>query len=540
MRPATLALGALLTLPSLASATDPVVSHCHLPRWTSPEPDLGQYVEIEGDTAVVGNSAGSLVRVYRRTGTTWTATQTLVGAVESGFGVALALNGEYLAIGAPFDDTVGANAGAVHIYRLIGNNWSYETTLYDDTPSVNGFYGISVDLDGHFLAAGASGDAGGGSAHVYLRTFSDWLPAATIGALGTDALGTSIALGAGPGDFHTHLFVGDSSDDVAGVNAGAVHAFSVVPGFATPGPVLRPLELDASDLFGGDVAFDDGVLVVGAFGDDDQGSVSGAAYVYNVPDAAGVVPLTLKQKLVPADGTAGDEFGRSVDVDDGRVLVGARLFDGGGAATGKAFVFQANALTGTWFTVDTLAAGDGSASDNFGWDVAISGQAVLAGAPGVDAGGGKSGAAYLFSLSPGSGMSGECPCPVLGSQAYYGEGKPGSLGMPYLSASTHPIPGSKHLLGLKNVLTGVAPVLAFGLVPGEIPFDDGALLVADLHLVNMPVVGVLNQVGIGWDVPSDPLLCGVSLYTQALFFDPAATGSLKTAQTAGLELTIGY
>ena len=40
-------------------------------------------------------------------------------------------------------------------------------------------------------------------------------------------------------------------------------------------------------------------------------------------------------------------------------------------------------------------------------------------------------------------------------------------------------------------------------------------------------------------LPSDAMLCGANLYLRALFFDPAAGGFYHTAQTAGLQWTLG-
>ena len=68
-------------------------------------------------------------------------------------------------------------------------------------------------------------------------------------------------------------------------------------------------------------------IVVGAFQDDDDGSSSGSAYVYNL-DGTGEV------KITASDAAAGDEFGKSVAVGGDKVYVGASKEDTGGGDTG--------------------------------------------------------------------------------------------------------------------------------------------------------------------------------------------------------------
>jgi hypothetical protein len=84
-------------------------------------------------------------------------------------------------------------------------------------------------------------------------------------------------------------------------------------------------------------------LVVGAYGDDDNGSDSGSAYVY-YGSATGISSAS-EDKLVASDGAAEDYFGYSVsgagDVDgDGYhdVVVGAHGDDDNGSDSGSAYV----------------------------------------------------------------------------------------------------------------------------------------------------------------------------------------------------------
>src|SRR5690606_13989379 len=67
------------------------------------------------------------------------------------------------------------------------------------------------------------------------------------------------------------------------------------------------------------VAISGDYAVIGAYQDDDNGSNSGSAYVFERISGT----WTQTQKLTASDGAAGDFFGRSVAISGGLVLSGA-------------------------------------------------------------------------------------------------------------------------------------------------------------------------------------------------------------------------
>jgi hypothetical protein len=82
---------------------------------------------------------------------------------------------------------------------------------------------------------------------------------------------------------------------------------------------------------------DTGVLAVGAFGDDDSGIFSGAAYIYRLSlDAV----WALDTKLRASDSQANDNFGVSVGIDGERAVIGAWKADGSGPQSGAAYGFD--------------------------------------------------------------------------------------------------------------------------------------------------------------------------------------------------------
>lgn len=81
-------------------------------------------------------------------------------------------------------------------------------------------------------------------------------------------------------------------------------------------------------------------------------------------------------------------YGGAVDIDDSTAVVGARNY----LSNGGAFVYRLSG--GNWNLEQILTASDGASGDNFGRDVAISGNKIVVGADGNNSG---TGAVYLFS-----------------------------------------------------------------------------------------------------------------------------------------------
>jgi outer membrane protein assembly factor BamB len=145
------------------------------------------------------------------------------------------------------------------------------------------------------------------------------------------------------------------------------------------------------DYFGWAVGISDGLVLVGARLDDDLGSRSGSAYVFDASTGQQIL------KLLASDGAESDNFGFAAAIDGGLALVGSPGADGGSTDSGAVYVF--NASTGEQLM--KLVATDGTAGDIFGRAVAISNNIAVIGAPGDTDNGDFSGSAYLFDLKTG-------------------------------------------------------------------------------------------------------------------------------------------
>ena len=77
---------------------------------------------------------------------------------------------------------------------------------------------------------------------------------------------------------------------------------------------------------------------MGAYGDDDNGSASGSAYTF-YRNQGGTNNWGEVEKIFANDGTASDYFGWSVSIDEDTVIVGAYGDDDNGSTSGSAYVY---------------------------------------------------------------------------------------------------------------------------------------------------------------------------------------------------------
>ncbi len=111
------------------------------------------------------------------------------------------------------------------------------------------------------------------------------------------------------------------------------------PAYADLGDQLFKLLPDdgaINDQFGISVAISGATAIVGAPFDDDNGSQSGSAYLFDT--TTGV----LITKLLPDDGAEGDRFGRSVGISGNIAIVGAHFDNDNGLQSGSAYLFDAS------------------------------------------------------------------------------------------------------------------------------------------------------------------------------------------------------
>jgi uncharacterized protein (TIGR03437 family) len=365
-------------------------------------------VAVSGDTLVVGaesddigsnNNQGSAY-VYVKSGVGWKLQQKLTaddGAAGDRFGGSVAISGDAVVIGAPFDDTAtNADQGSAYVFVRVGAVWTLQGKLTANDGAANDGFGGAVAIGGDALVVGADGDSveaneAQGSAYAFARSGPVWsfqqkLIAQDGGRINN--FGNAIAIS---GDA---LIVGAYQDNIgANISQGSAYVFMRSGGAWSFQQKLTAPDGADDDQFGCSVALSGDYSIVGSCRSDIDGNANqGAALIFV---RSGSV-WSFQQKLTAPDGEEGDLFGISVALRGKTALVGAHLDDIGTAQfQGSAHLFS---LSGAdWSERQKLTAQEGESSDTFGGAVALSDDALIIGASGADAGAkDHQGALYLF------------------------------------------------------------------------------------------------------------------------------------------------
>jgi len=109
------------------------------------------------------------------------------------------------------------------------------------------------------------------------------------------------------------------------------------------------------------------------------------------------------QRLVPADSQPNQNFGSSVSLDGNVLLIGAQGDDQNGDASGAAYIFSHSPDTGLWGEDQKLLAEDGDDFDWFGESLALGPESAVIGAMFDEENGEASGSVYFFMRQPVSG-----------------------------------------------------------------------------------------------------------------------------------------
>lgn len=428
---------------SLAAVEKLVINQDAAEKMASPNARFGSDVALseDGSTLVVGgpnsrlSSSGGdyvyqagLVSVYVKVAGEWvlqqriSATGTNARQMNDSFGLSVAISGDTLVVGAPYQDFDAdgsnevMNAGAVYVYKRAAGSWTLEQKLAAEGSNARGAddnFGRQVAISGDVLVVGASyhdyDQIGGnflsnaGAAFVYRRTANIWsLEQKLVGSggansrLADDGFGFAVAIS---GERIAVSSYGQDYDAVGGnylEDAGAVYIFSRSGGVWSLEQKMIAEGLNSRESwseFGYSVALNENVLVVGApshayDASGVYGVESGAAFVYRWNGTDWIY----EKKLLPEGLFAyvyGGSFGIDVDVLGDAILVGASKhpYDSLGfnylSQAGAAFFYEYS--SSDWTQTRRLAAESFSNGRNeyykFGSSVALSAEALIVGSP---------------------------------------------------------------------------------------------------------------------------------------------------------------
>ena len=325
------------------------------------------------------------------------------------------------------------------------------TTVGLTSPNVQsgGYFGLSVAVSGNIVVIGApyeNSDVG----NAYIFNAQTGALVATLSPPGTQSGGN---FGFSVAAYGNTVVIGAPSENN---NVGNAYIFNAQTGALVA--TLSPPGTQSGGSFGFSVATESDTVVVGAPA---ENSTIGCAYVFDGTTGA------LKFALYSSSAQYGGQFGWSGAVSGSNVVVGApyQTVDSYSNA-GNAYEFDAT----TGLPIGTLANPNPQGGENFGWSVAMGSNFIAVGAPYASVGG-NPGNAYIFGMKSGALMwSLTSPSPQSGgdfgrSVAVSGNavivGAPGEIGGGY------PYAGNTYIL---NAETGA---LAGNLVSPN-PQVDGA------------------------------------------------------------------
>lgn len=297
----------------------------------APSRSFGYSVDIKDNIAVVGarwdfNNGAQAGAAYIFDAFTGTQLHKIVptdGAADYYFGYSISLDGGIVAIGAKWDGETANRAGAAYLYNA--SNGAFITKILPSDGAQNDSFGHSIAIKDGIVAVGAPEDddvtVNTGSVYLYdtAGTFIRKITASDPG-LG-DEFGASVAIDNGI------LAVGSNRDNIGNNDNGSAYLIDINTG--TELFKLTASDTAREDQFGWSIGIDDGIVVVGAHENDDLGSLSGSAYLFDASTGTQIA------KMLPSDGGASEYFGSSVAIDNGIAVGGSILF-----GPGSAYVFS--------------------------------------------------------------------------------------------------------------------------------------------------------------------------------------------------------
>ena len=206
----------------------------------------GCYVSLSSDGSIVaigawnndgnGSNAGH-VRIYKNISGTWTQQGSDIDGETasdySGQSVSLSSDGSTVAIGAPYNDGNGKDAGHVRIYKNISGTWTQQGSDIDGEAAGDwsGCY-VSLSSDGSIVAIGAWNNDGNGSNAGHVRIYKNisgtWTQqgADIDGEASDDQSGRFVSLSSDG----SIVAIGAFYNDGNGGNAGHVRIFKNISG----------------------------------------------------------------------------------------------------------------------------------------------------------------------------------------------------------------------------------------------------------------------------------------------------------------------
>jgi hypothetical protein len=292
---------------------------------------FGGAVAVSGDTILVGARYDSVnagaVYVFTRQGNQWAEQDKLAptdATPGQEFGCAVALDGEVLGVGALADGEGGYNSGAAYVFEWVDNAWVQKAKLRSTVPQPGDLFGFSIAVSGDSVVVGApfNDEAGldAGAAHVFTRDASGWTRQAEVYASDpapNDVFGWAVAIAG------NRTLIGAPQKSGSAECTGAAYVSVRSGSLWAPEAKLVAPSPGANDFFGYAVALRGTRAAVGAPLSSLKAQINGAAYLFRQNAGAWGPECEPDTGIV----SPGDQLGFSVALADSWLAVGAPFND---------------------------------------------------------------------------------------------------------------------------------------------------------------------------------------------------------------------
>lgn len=469
---------------------------------------FGHSVAIDGDVAVIGAPAASVVHVYEHSGSAWNSTPEVLSMPGERFGASVDVSGEHLVVGAPNYSGTQAASGRVYAFERGAVDWGSQQSAVAPVPEgLEQHFGSTVALDDRTLLVGIPGPANMvGRAVLFQRDDSgvygfEWeLPVLADPGEGVPVAGVAVG-----GRFAAFSDPVDSLE----LYGDAVRILDLD---TLPNPTIYDLIAPPNALdFGARIATDGRTLAVAAREDSTAGGPQARVWLYEETGSGWGIVADFE---VPTSGG----WVPDVAIDDGLLVIG----EPGMGVNGRVSVYRQE---GGWVQ-STFSPSDGVnatlGGSRAGAAVAVSGDRVAIGLPDDGVVASSAGRVILLDrvegVAPGWSSTGTLLAdPFAGPDQRFGaalsmHGEWVAVGAPGVGGSVLPANGAAHLF------QGTSPVFS---LTGSLSQAGSAVAVGpDVFVVGMPgadQVEIVRPVAGGWS--SVNTLTGSGGFGQALDID---------------------
>ena len=247
------------------------------------------------------------------------------------FGSSIAIDGDYAVIGAPKKNNL---SGLAFVMYNNEGTWEKVAVLSLSTKGYNDYFGMSVSISGDVIVVGKSGNVTG-YAYVFVKPTTGWEDMNPTATLSSSDNGRGKYFGRAVSIFEDNILVGSKGADDIGAGYIFEKPVSGWSGTIYEVAKLSPSTGESNGYFGESVSINGDNVVIGARGINDG---AGLAYVFTKP-SSGWVSGTETATLTASDASANDQFGFSVNILGGDIVIGAHQTDGSLYNSGSAYVF---------------------------------------------------------------------------------------------------------------------------------------------------------------------------------------------------------